>query len=106
MTFRYRNRSNLPVVGERRRLERPGKTERAVFRLRSNLQSCEMETALNTSKVLSYLQSCSSLESAWNSCDRADWMLWFLEGTLRTGMLKNEFESPVRLFAVWCAGLR
>lgn len=62
-----------------------------------------MDATVNTTDAFSYLQTHSSLESAWNACDRADWMLWFLEGTLRMGMLDNEFDGPVRLFAVRCA---
>jgi hypothetical protein len=58
---------------------------------------------IKTDDALSYLRTHSSLESAWNSCDRADWMLWCLQGTLQMGMLENEFDSSVRLFAVWCA---
>jgi len=62
-----------------------------------------IDTTVKTDDVFRYLQAQTSLESAWNSCDRADWMLWFLEGTLRLGIVENEFDSRVRLFAVWCA---
>lgn len=61
------------------------------------------EAMLKTDNALTYLKSHASLESAWNSCDRADYMLYALEGTLRMGMLEGDFDSPVRLFAVWCA---
>jgi len=38
----------------------------------------------------------SSAEARWDHCDRADWMLWFLEGTLQMGMVENEFDSRAR----------
>jgi hypothetical protein len=70
-------------------------------------KSCATHSMVNAevkaADVLRYLKTHSSLETAWNACDRADWMLWFLESTLRMGMVENEFESRVRLFAVWCA---
>ena len=61
------------------------------------------DSTVKSGDVLNYLNSQSSLETAWNASDRADWMVWFLEGTLRMGTLEGEFDSRVRLFAVWCA---
>jgi hypothetical protein len=60
-------------------------------------------TTIQTADVLISLKSQSSLETASNAFDRADWMLWFLEIALKMSLLENEFDSRVRLFAVWCA---
>jgi len=62
-----------------------------------------MYALLNARESVAYLKTHSSLESSWDACDHANYMLDALEGTLRMGMLEAEFDSPVRLFAVWCA---
>ena len=51
-----------------------------------------MDATVNTSDAFSHIQTHSSLESAWNSCDRADWMIWFLESALQMSLLESEFD--------------
>lgn len=36
-------------------------------------------------------------------CGRADWMLWTLESAWQLGLIPNESEPALRLFACWCA---
>ena len=48
-----------------------------------------IEPAIKADDVMSYLNAHSSLEVAWNHCDRADWMLWFLEGACRMRRLEG-----------------
>jgi hypothetical protein len=40
--------------------------------------------------------TCPDLETAWNTCDRSDWMIWLLR------RLKYDDAKVYRLYSCWC----
>jgi hypothetical protein len=43
-----------------------------------------------------FAKTCPDLETAWNTCDRSDWMVWLLR------RLKFRDAKVYRLYACWC----
>jgi hypothetical protein len=43
-----------------------------------------------------FARTCPDLETAWNTCDRSDWMIWLLR------RLKYDDAKVYRLYSCWC----
>ena len=43
-----------------------------------------------------FARTCPDLETAWNTCDRSEWMIWLLR------KLKFQDDKTYRLYACWC----